>query len=208
MSNRTGRRAYHHGNLRRALIDAALEMLTEGQGWDFPLREVARRAGVSHAAPYKHFSDKQELLGEVAALGFDALRAETAAAAERHPRAPFDQLRAIGEAYVAFATGRPAHFRLMFGPALAAAGNQPVLARAAEASRQVMVEVVTRCVLASGLGAEQIPHRVLAAWSLVHGLSVLLNDGLARDAGSPREAAAAVCEVFVRGLDPRGERGG
>src|SRR5215813_12937847 len=71
---------YHHGDLRRALIEAALSMLKEEGAWTFTLREVARRAGVSHAAPYNHFSDKAALLAEVAAMGFQALRERLAAA--------------------------------------------------------------------------------------------------------------------------------
>src|SRR4029077_16382653 len=74
---------YHHGDLRRALTDTALAMVTEDGAWNFTLREVARRAGVSHAAPYNHFADKAELLAEVAALGFRALRSEMDAAARR-----------------------------------------------------------------------------------------------------------------------------
>lgn len=69
-----GDASYHHGDLRRALIDTALAMVTEEGAWNFTLREVARRAGVSHTAPYNHFEDKAALLAEVAALGFEALR--------------------------------------------------------------------------------------------------------------------------------------
>ncbi len=65
---------YHHGDLRRALIDTALELVTEEQDWTFSLREVARRAGVSHHAPYNHFPEKQDLLGAVAVVGFERLR--------------------------------------------------------------------------------------------------------------------------------------
>src|SRR3954470_22592715 len=74
---------YHHGDLRRALIDTALTMVTEEGAWDFTLREVARRTGVSHMAPYNHFEDKSALLAEVAALGFRALRREMERAAHR-----------------------------------------------------------------------------------------------------------------------------
>src|SRR5271167_3875727 len=69
-------RTYHHGDLRRSLIDAALALVTEEQDWTFSLREVARRAGVSHNAPYNHFADKRELLAAVAVAGFEALRAK------------------------------------------------------------------------------------------------------------------------------------
>ena len=76
-------RPYHHGDLRRALIETAMGMLHEDKGWQFTLREVARRAGVSHAAPYKHFPDKAALLAEMALLGFDRLRQATMTAKSR-----------------------------------------------------------------------------------------------------------------------------
>ena len=66
-------RPYHHGDLKRVVIETAQDMLRENKGWQFTLREVARRAGVSHAAPYKHFPDKSALLAELATLGFDEL---------------------------------------------------------------------------------------------------------------------------------------
>ena len=68
-------RRYHHGDLRRTIIETAQDMLREDKGWEFTLREIARRAGVSHAAPYKHFPDKSALLTELAKIGFDQLAA-------------------------------------------------------------------------------------------------------------------------------------
>jgi AcrR family transcriptional regulator len=79
------KRPYHHGGLRRAVLETAMDMLHEDKGWQFTLREVARRAGVSHAAPYKHFPDKATLLAEMALLGFDRLREALTAAKPRRP---------------------------------------------------------------------------------------------------------------------------
>ena len=76
----TTNRPYHHGDLRRTVIETAMAMLHEDKGWQFTLREVARRAGVSHAAPYKHFPDKAALLSEMALIGFDRLREALTAA--------------------------------------------------------------------------------------------------------------------------------
>src|SRR5271167_5174871 len=91
--------AYHHGDLRRALIDAAMGLVTEEQDWTFSLREVARRAGVSHHAPYNHFPEKQDLLGAVAAVGFEKLRDSllNAIAGSDAPDALVDR---IGRTYV------------------------------------------------------------------------------------------------------------
>src|SRR6266545_3486632 len=105
----TGSARYHHGDLRRALIETALTLVNQEGTWNFTLRELARRAGVSHAAPYNHFADKAALLADVAARGFEALRKRTEAAARRHPRSPRQQLIATAVAYVRFGVDRPAH---------------------------------------------------------------------------------------------------
>lgn len=194
-------RRYHHGDLRRAIIDAALQILTEEQNWDFTLRELARRAGVSHAAPYKHFAHKQELLSEVAALGFVALRQQMLKAVERHRDDPRAQLGAMGEAYVVFAVEHPAHFRLMFGPTLIGPQRSPALQEAAAASRQVMVDAVQRSAAAGLFGSDSTEIQALAAWSLVHGLAMLLIDNRVEPAPADVHAvAAAVTKAFVSAL--------
>jgi AcrR family transcriptional regulator len=160
-------RGYHHGDLRRALLDAAEALMAEGT--DAPsLRAVARRAGVSHAAPYKHFADRHALRAGVAERGFQALRAdmETAAAAGDAP------MRAIGRAYVAFALAHPARYRLMFGPEFAQGRGTPELDRAARAAFDALVAT-------QGRGDAPAGDRTtaVASWSLVHGLATLLIDG-------------------------------
>jgi AcrR family transcriptional regulator len=114
----TNIRPYHHGDLRHALIDAAMALVTEEQDWTFSLREVARRAGVSHNAPYNHFGEKQDLLIAVAGAGFERLR-ERMAAAVAGIAAADKALLACGRAYLATALESPALYRLMLGPALA-----------------------------------------------------------------------------------------
>jgi AcrR family transcriptional regulator len=111
------RRSYHHGDLRRALVNAAVSLLTKTQRWDFSLREVARCAGVSHNAPYSHFASKRELLAAVAAKGYEILRARVLTAL-RGKTKPADALKAILITYLRFGTGNPARYRLMFGPEL------------------------------------------------------------------------------------------
>src|SRR3954464_15000445 len=92
-------RPYHHGDLRRALIETALDMLAEEKGWQFTLREVARRAGVSHAAPYKHFPDKAALLAELAMIGFDRLRESLSVAKPKAPQSLRDEIASVAHAY-------------------------------------------------------------------------------------------------------------
>src|SRR5262245_58828234 len=118
------RATYHHGDLRRALVDAAAAIIGEVGAEAFTLREAARRIGVNHRAAYRHFTDKASLLAAVAEQGFreliDAARAEVAAARAADPEA---RLLAAARAYVQFAAHRPAHFRVMFGPRLNEAGQ-------------------------------------------------------------------------------------
>jgi AcrR family transcriptional regulator len=143
---------YHHGDLRAALVRAAEEILEEQGLAALSIREAARRAGVSHNAPYRHFPDRDSLLAELAAEGFRRLGAELAAHSGRE----------MGEAYVRFALAQPERFRLMFNVKREAA--QETYAKLVSAFREE--------------GALADPEKAAAAaWSLVHGLAQLLLDG-------------------------------
>jgi len=202
------RSAYHHGDLRRALVDAALALVAEEQDWGFSLREVARRAGVSHNAPYNHFADKRDLLAAVAAAGFESLRARMLAAAADAGAAE-SALVAIGAAYVRFGTENPAHYRLMFGPALVTVGQclPAALAEAAAGAKAVLEEAVLRGAREGRFAASPddpaaLDLAVLAAWSIVHGLTMLGIDGLAGcDAPSP--IPDCVARVLLDGIRKR-----
>ena len=173
-------RPYHHGDLRNGLVAAALELVAERGPRGFTLTETARRAGVSAAAPYRHFADKQALLAEVARQGFESLHSalRTAAASSK----PEEQLRGVATAYVGFALAHPDQYSVMFGAALDKASHSALLAAGA-AAFEVLIEVLVTCQTA-GLLAPGDP-RVLAApaWSMVHGLSSLAIDGALRSTG-------------------------
>src|SRR6187431_979600 len=113
-SPKSDERPYHHGDLRRSIVNAALEVLGETQSLEFSLRELARRAGVSHNAPYKHFEDKRELLAAVSAAGFESLakRMTSEIAGLGRPR---EQLSAMLRAYIDHGVENPALYSLMFG---------------------------------------------------------------------------------------------
>jgi AcrR family transcriptional regulator len=175
-------RPYHHGNLAPALVEAALKLIDETQDWDFSLREVARRAGVSHNAPYKHFPEKRDLLAAVAARGFEALgeRALSALDGLRDPRA---RLLACGRAFVACGVANPALYRLMFSAALTSPeAGRPTIEKAAAAKARAVVDGV----LADAVRAGAFPSSManpreaaaasLAMWSLLHGLTMLAID--------------------------------
>jgi len=183
---------YHHGDLRRALIDAALRLIEEEGGVAaVTTRALARRLGVSHAAPAYHFRDREALLAEVATEGFrvfaDAL--EAAAHAEPDPHARFC---AVGLAYVRFAIGHPSHLRVMFGRGLPEGlpdGHAPPPALLGEGARayQVLLDASSALVASSPTPIGSVDEVAFAAWSLVHGMAVLWNDGPARQAFASRE---------------------
>jgi AcrR family transcriptional regulator len=167
---------YHHGDLRRVLVETALAMVREEGTWNFTLREVARRADVSHAAPYNHFADKSALLAEVAVLGFEALRQDMAAAARPGSGASHDALAGIGTTYVLFGVRNPAHYRLMFGPDLADRERHPTLAVASDAAFAALTDALAAGQATGELRPGSVRDQALAAWSLVHGLTMLLID--------------------------------
>src|SRR5882757_10712815 len=127
----TSRSPYHHGDVRAACLRAAMELLEEGGATALSLRAVARRAGVSAAAPYRHYADREALVSAVAAVGYGEL-AERLAAAHPSPSTP-EQLASVAIAYVQFALERPALFRLMFGDSCDRDNDERIAATAAVA---------------------------------------------------------------------------
>jgi AcrR family transcriptional regulator len=200
-----GRAPYHHGDLHRALIEAGLALLEEQHGWDFSLRELARRAGVSHNAPYKHFVDKRALMLALAQDGFERLRAVTEAAAVGATGSDA-ALVAIGVAYVRFGRSRPAHYRLMFGALLTDKACVPPeeVSAVALAARGVLRRVILEGIEAGrwDVAAEVLEQAVLAAWALVHGVTLLFLDGFipVRDEAEADRLAAGVIGMQVKGL--------
>lgn len=182
---------YHHGNLRESLLEAADVVLARQGAAGITLRDVAKQAGVSHAAPYHHFASLDDMLAAVAERGFMRLAAAMSEApATNDPR---EQLLQISEAYVNCARANPAQFRLMFGPLLARKREYPAL--------QVAAEHAFGCLLtaATAHDPENGPELALVGWSLAHGLSNLLIDG-ALD-GLPMQLPAAT--VLARQLGQR-----
>ena len=166
------KRTYHHGNLRAALLEAARARLAEGAEATLSLRDLAARVGVSVNATYRHFENKEALLMELAAVGFDALRAHMlGAVAQLGGADAIERLRATGEAYVHFAQHDPALFQLMFGREGRFAEYER-FRHAAEAA----FAVVVGCVAAVQQVAMDDPtatKAAIAAWSLVHGFAIL-----------------------------------
>ncbi|KAA0678606.1 TetR/AcrR family transcriptional regulator [Roseomonas genomospecies 6] len=161
-------RNYHHGDLRAALLLATEALLDEGGTGAVSLREVARRAGVSATACYRHYSSKEDLLAAAATRGYEELGAALRAAADGADNV----LSAMAIAYVQFAVARPGRFRLMFGPAIGDRSRYPALTEAASRSFGELADAV------SLTNSEGRGNRAAAigAWSFVHGLSTLIID--------------------------------
>jgi AcrR family transcriptional regulator len=199
------KRAYHHGNLRAALIQAALRAIAEDGPDGFTLRDVARRAGVSPAAPYRHFQDKDELLAAVAGECAERLaQLVTAAVAEAPPDDPLAQFRQVGIASVEFAVAHPEHFRALNLPGLAARMPQEQRRRLDEwhdAQRRALAAAQE----AGAIARIPLDDLVLAASSLVHGLGHLIVEGQLGEVSPARakELATAVTGVLGVGLLPR-----
>lgn len=186
---------YHHGDLRGALLDAAEVLLAQRGAEGLSLRDVARGAGVSHAAPYHHFAGLPELLAALAERSFEQLGAAMQAGVDAHPDDARDQLLAIAGAYVDFARRRPARFRLMFGPVLASRHQHPGLDRAAEAAFRVLLDAATRFDPAAGA------LLALTGWSLAHGVSHLSLD--AAFDGLPLPGPLPDAATLVRAMSER-----
>jgi AcrR family transcriptional regulator len=167
-------RPYHHGDLRKALLAEAAKVIEGGGVTALSLRELARRLGVSHAAPLNHFADKDALLSELAAEGFDDLAAALSRAMRVFPKP--QRLGETGRAYVDFALRRPGHFRVMFGHGAASAPT-PRLAEAGGRAFAVLAEAVAEALGPSrARSAERVAATAFFAWSTVHGAATLLLD--------------------------------
>jgi len=185
-SVQTAKERYHHGDLRRALLDAAAEAIVEVGPAGVSLRDLARRVGVSHAAPAHHFGDKTGLLTAIAAEGYRLLGAATRQAWEE----THDFLE-VGVAYVRFAVTHRAHFEVMFRPELYRS-DDPELHTAQVQSAQVLYGPLTE------LGARAPVEAGVAAWSLMHGVAWLwLNRILPPEVGDDPEAIARAAGRYL-----------
>jgi len=186
-TSRQVKRGYHHGDLEAALVRAAGKIL-EKEGLEaLSLRETARRAGVSHSAPYRHFADREALLAALATEGFAMLgQAQRTAGAA-------GGLRAMGEAYVLFALAHPQRFRLMFGGQVQIARHARLGEVATKTFEGLSGALSAKLPEAQGAGDSSI-----AAWALVHGLAqLLLEDRIAAAARRGRSEAAFVRDVLA-----------
>jgi AcrR family transcriptional regulator len=167
------KKTYHHGDLKNALIRAGVEILAEQGIGGLSLRQVALRAGVSHAAPYAHFADKQSLIAAISTDGFRRLYEKLAAAAHDNSADPRQQLLETANAYLEFAAEDPAHFKVMFSGILEQEKNYPEFVEASQKNYELVVEIVQTCQAAGVLPPGPAERTAISIWATVHGLAAL-----------------------------------
>jgi AcrR family transcriptional regulator len=170
---------YHHGDLRRALVEEALRTIHAEGVEQLTLRTVGKKLGVSRTALYRHFSDKQALLAAVGREGFRMLRLALTGARDRHRggRAGFE---AMGVAYVRFAVAHPAHYRVMFGCFLESCSRDAEFVQAASAAFQVLVDSLIEQQRDGTVRRDDPLMLARFVWSVVHGIAMLAIDGQLR----------------------------
>ena len=176
---RAAPRAYHHGDLKAALVDAAVDILREEGPAALTLRGLARRAGVSQAAPYRHFTDRRALVAAVAERGFvrlqDAMLEGVQSAQGRLG------LKQVAIAYVRFGLANPAEYRVMFGPEVAVTDDLPSLRQTSRAVLGFVAEGIAQLQKAGLVGNGDPRLMAVATWSTLHGLVMLSVDGQTAD---------------------------
>ena len=196
-------RPYHHGNLRRALLDEALATI-RAEGVDgLTLREIGARVGVSRTALYRHFADKRALLAAVATEGFRTLRQQLITAWEDggRGRAAFDSM---GVAYVRFAVSNPSHYRVMFGGFVDPKACEPELAAEAAGAFQALVDALATLQHDAIVRGDETVQMARFVWAVVHGVAMLGLDGQLPEPGAVDELMRYALERLRTGtgLDP------
>jgi AcrR family transcriptional regulator len=198
----TERRGYHHGNLREALVTAALKLIEERGPQGFTIAEAARAAGVSAAAPYRHFSGREELIAEVARRGYLLFADRLESARSRFAASPIRAFEAVGRAYIDFARTNPGHYQAMFESGVSLAGDA-ALREAADRALGVLTRSAER--LFAHMPADRRPPASMVSyhvWALAHGVVELFGRGTPgrRAPFSPEDLLESASAIYLRGL--------
>ena len=198
------RKPYHHGDLRAALLAAALEEMGRHGAAALSLRGLARLVGVTHTAAYRHFRDRDDVLAAIAEQGFVQLGQAMQTAAEQHRPNALAMMRASGLAYIDFAVSHPHPMQVMFGDLIRDRSKYPSLATIARGNAEFVTELV-RQAMQEGSYRDADPRLIaLASWAQVHGLAMLLSSGMVEGvAGAGADSAilsAAVLDLLRDGL--------
>jgi AcrR family transcriptional regulator len=171
------RKTYHHGDLKNALIQAGIHILAKDGVAGLSLRKVAGRAGVSHAAPYAHFTDKQALIAAISTEGYRMIHERIEAAVAEFEGDPSRQLIEAAWAYVDFALTDPAHFKITFSGVIEKEKEHPAFVEMSQKSFGAVIRIVEACQAQGVLEAGPSDLVAVSVWSLVHGLASLVLEG-------------------------------
>lgn len=200
MASSPATRPYHHGNLRAALLARAVEVVDERGAADLSLRELARDVGVSHAAPRRHFADRQALLDALAVEGFDRLGEDLRAAVDRAGTAFDARLEELARAYLAFATHHAALLELMWGAKRR--HESDALHAAAKHSLATTLDVIADAQASGELAPGDRERVAIPIFATLQGLTAMANGGML-DAEQVDEALTVAIEQLLDGLRPR-----
>ena len=176
MAGPSSPKSYHHGNLRAELLDTALEQLRTAGTESLSLRAMARAIGVSQTAPYRHFTDKDELLAALATRGYQALLETLQKTGQSASESPKEQLFAFARAYVDYAAENPELFKLMFGPSLQPLDKYPELRDASRETLSLVQKILHRGIQRGDFKEQDITYLANSGWAGIHGLATLRVD--------------------------------
>jgi AcrR family transcriptional regulator len=204
LSRALEQRAYHHGNLRAALIDAAVEELARVPAEQLSLRALARSLQVSQTAPYRHFTDKETLLAALAARGYRELLAALVAARRAAGESAAQQLRAVARAYVEYAAGHERLFKLMFGPLVQPIEKHPELREVSRDTLALVQALLDHGMQRGEFRRQDVVYLANAAWAGIHGVATLRIDApaLFRKYIDLEQQIGVAVETFLAGIAP------
>lgn len=171
-------KSYHHGDLKNALIQAGIKILTEEGVNGFSLRKVARAAGVTHSAPYAHFADKQALIAAISTDGYQKIFNRFVATRKAYPKDPLRQFIEIAWAYVSFGFDEPEHFKITFSASVEREREFPDLIEMTGKTFNELKQLVLRCQAAGLIDQGDADLMALTIWSLVHGFVNLIHENM------------------------------
>jgi AcrR family transcriptional regulator len=194
--------SYHHGDLRHEIIEEAKIWIETKDISSLSLREIARRLGVSHNAPYRHFADKESLLAAIAQMGFEKLRQWLQQIVEDNILTPEEQIKALGVKYIEYALSNPAYYRVMYSAYLSDYQKYPSLDKAAEESFTILIETIAQGQKVGVIRAGDTRELAYVCWSLVHGVSMLHLDRQLRspEVESVEKLAKLATAMMIEGL--------
>lgn len=168
---------YHHGDLQNALLEETIKIIAEEGVASVTLRVLSKRLGVSRTAPYRHFSDKTQLLTHVAIIGFERFRKHLQVSKEQRNNTILKQFQLMGAAYIQFALRHPSYYKLMFSEPLLTENRSIALEVASNASFNQLLDILKQCQQAGVLKNDDIERQAIFIWSNLHGFCSLILEG-------------------------------